>query len=95
MRFKNMNEKKGKKKRRNITQKKDRELYKEKLQEVGDFSDRPWFTEAVDKKKIYFSDLYTSKITGLLCITVSAPIIDKNKNILGVLGIDIKFDDLI
>jgi len=86
---------KGKKITRNITQKKDRELYKEKLQEFGDFSDRPWFTEAMSQKKIYFSDIYTSRVTGLLCITVSAPVIDKNKNILGVLGIDIKFDDLI
>jgi len=86
---------KGKKITRNITQKKDIELYREKLQEFGDFSDRPWFMEAVDKKKIYFSDLYTSKVTELLCITVSAPIFGKDKNILGVLGVDIKFDDLI
>ena len=88
-------DKAGKKITRNITQKKDRDLYKEKLQEFGDFSDRPWFTKAVSQKKIYFSDLYASKVTGLLCITVSAPIFDKNKGILGVLGIDIKFDDLI
>ena len=79
----------------NITQKKDIELYREKLQEFGDFSDRPWFKEVMGQKTVYFSDLYTSKITGLLCITVSAPIIDERKDILGVLGIDIKFDDLI
>jgi isopropylmalate/homocitrate/citramalate synthase len=85
----------GKKITRNITQKKDMELYKEKLQEFGDFSDRPWFTEVVKGKGIYFSDLYTSKITGLLCITVSAPILGKDAVVLGVLGIDIKFDDLI
>lgn len=80
---------------RNITQKKDRELYKEKLEEFGDFSDRLWFKEVVAKKIVYFSDLYTSKITGLLCITISAPILDADKKIIGVLGIDIKFDDLI
>ncbi|MEK7849580.1 MAG: cache domain-containing protein [Candidatus Omnitrophota bacterium] len=85
----------GRKITRNITQKKDMELYKEKLQEFGDFSDRPWFIEAVKGKGIYFSDLYTSKITGLLCITVSAPILGKNGVVLGVLGIDVKFDDLI
>ena len=85
----------GKKITRNITQKKDIELYKEKLQEFGDFSDRPWFKIVMDQKEIYFSDLYTSKVTGLLCITVSAPIFDEKKNILGILGIDIKFDDLI
>ncbi len=86
---------KGKKITRNITQKKDIELYKEKLQEFGDFSDRPWFKIVMSQKEIYFSDLYTSKVTGLLCITVSAPIFDEKKDILGILGIDIKFDDLI
>jgi len=85
----------GKKTTRNITQKKDIELYKEKLQEFGDFSDRPWFKTVMSQKEIYFSDLYTSKVTGLLCITVSAPIFDEKKDILGILGIDIKFDDLI
>ena len=85
----------GKKITRNITQKKDMELYKEKLQEFGNFSDRPWFTEVMKERGVYFSDLYTSKITGLLCITVSAPILGKNGDILGILGIDIKFDDLI
>ena len=86
---------KAKKITRNITQKKDIELYKEKLQEHGDFSDRPWFQEVMKHKQVYFSDLYTSKVTGLLCITVSAPIVDKRGDISGVLGIDIKFDDLI
>ena len=85
----------GKKITRNITQQKDIELYRQKLQEYGDFSDREWFKEVVSKKEVYFSDLYTSKITGLLCITVSAPILDKGDSISGVLGIDIKFDDLI
>lgn len=85
----------GKKTTRNITQKKDIELYKEKLQEFGDFSDRPWFKIVISEKEVYFSDLYTSKVTGLLCITVSAPIFDGKKDILGILGIDIKFDDLI
>ncbi|MBF0217463.1 MAG: histone-lysine N-methyltransferase [Candidatus Omnitrophica bacterium] len=88
-------DKEGNKITKNITQKNDVELYKKKLAEFGDFSDRPWFIEAAKHKVIYFSDLYTSKVTGLLCITVSAPILDAKKNILGVLGIDIKFDDLI
>jgi len=80
---------------KNITQKKDIELYREKLQEFGDFSDRLWFKEVMNGKGVYFSDLYTSKITGLLCITISAPIADDHNKIVGVLGVDIKFDDLI
>lgn len=85
----------GKKITKNITQQRDRELYKQKLQEYGDFSDRPWFVKVIKSKEVYFSDLYTSKVTGLLCITVSAPICNEQGNIIGVLGIDIKFEDLI
>ncbi|MDP3788999.1 MAG: cache domain-containing protein [Candidatus Omnitrophota bacterium] len=85
----------GRKITRNVVQKKDMELYKEKLQEFGDFSDRLWFKEVMNGKGVYFSDLYTSKITGLLCITISAPIVNDHNKIMGVLGVDIKFDDLI
>ena len=85
----------GRKITKNITQQKDIELYRQKLQEYGDFSDRVWFKEVIAQRKVYFSDLYTSKVTELLCITVSAPILGKEGNMLGVLGIDIKFDDLI
>lgn len=86
----------GKKTTKNITQKADSELYRQKLSEYGDFSDRPWFSEVMKQKKVHFTGLYTSKITNLLCITISSPIYDKKKEkILGVLGMDIKFEDLI
>ena len=86
----------GKKITRNITQKDDIETYRRKMAEYGDFSDRPWFIGAIQKQKgVYFSDLYTSKVTGLLCITAAEPICDEKGNVLGVLGVDIKFEDLI
>ncbi len=85
----------GKKITKNITQSSDTAAYKKDFQEHGDFSDRPWFVEAMKSEKVYFSDLYTSKFTGLLCITVASPISDDAGKVLGVLGIDIKFDDLI
>ena len=85
----------GNKVTRNITQRKESAAYKKEFKEYGNFSDRPWFIEAIKQRDAYFSDLYTSKFTGLLCITVSAPIIDGKNKILGVLGIDIKFEDLI
>ena len=85
----------GKKITKNITQKTDSEVYHRKLNEHGDFSGRAWFAEVMKQKKVYFSDLYTSKVTELLCITVSAPITGETGAIIGVLGIDIKFDDLI
>lgn len=86
----------GNKITKNISQKKEAASYNKKnFQEYGNFSDRPWFIEAIKLRDVFFSDLYTSKFTELLCITVSLPIIDDKKNILGVLGIDIKFEDLI
>ena len=39
------------------------------------------------------SDFYTSKITGALCITVSAPISSDAGSIIGVLGVDIRFEE--
>jgi hypothetical protein len=40
------------------------------------------------------SELYTSKITGRFCQTVSGPIRDEEDQIVGVSGLDIKFEDL-
>ncbi|MBU1449211.1 hypothetical protein KKF45_05195, partial [Patescibacteria group bacterium] len=43
---------------------------------------------------IHVTDFYTSKITGALCITVSGPIRNDEDQIIGVLGGDIRFEDL-
>jgi hypothetical protein len=45
--------------------------------------------------KSFVSDFYTSKITGALCITVSAPIVNGKEEIAGVFGVDIRFEDLV
>ncbi|MDO8445829.1 MAG: histone-lysine N-methyltransferase [Deltaproteobacteria bacterium] len=60
-----------------------------------DFSDRSWFIEPLKDGKIHVTDFYTSKITGALCITASAPIRNGNEEIVGIFGIDIKFEDLV
>lgn len=60
-----------------------------------DFSDRSWFIEPLKDGKIHVTDFYTSKITGALCITASAPIRNENEEIVGIFGIDIKFEDLV
>ena len=86
---------KGNKITENVTQRIDKGAYKNNFDEFGNFSDRAWFTGAMKKKGVYFTDLYTSKLTGVLCITVSAPIKDAKGKILGILGVDIKFDSLI
>lgn len=83
----------GKKITKNITQLVD----KAKYEIVGlheDYSDRSWFIEPLKDGQIHVSELYTSKITGRLCLTVSAPIRDKDGQIVGVCGLDIKFEDL-
>ena len=59
-----------------------------------DLSNRDWFIEPMKTGKIYVSDFYTSRFTGALCITVSVPIRDDNDEIQGVLGLDIRFEDM-
>lgn len=83
----------GRKITKNITQVVD----KAKYEIVGlheDYSDRSWFIEPLKDGQVHVSELYTSKITGRLCLTVSAPIRDKIGQIVGVCGLDIKFEDL-
>ena len=71
----------------------DKEQFAKK--DVGsDFSTREWFIAPMKDGKTFISKLYTSKITEKLCITASAPIRDKKGQILGILGIDMKFEDL-
>jgi citrate (Re)-synthase len=84
----------GQKITRNITQ----IQYKAQFEHSGlgdNFSDRPWFINPMKDGKSFVSDFYTSKITGALCITVSAPISSKEGDILGVFGVDIRFEDLV
>ncbi|NWG01885.1 MAG: histone-lysine N-methyltransferase [Syntrophaceae bacterium] len=59
-----------------------------------DYSDRPWFIEPLKDGKIHVTDLYSSKHTGALCITLSGPIRNDTGEIKGVLGLDIRFEDL-
>ena len=84
----------GKKTTRNITQ----IQYKAQFENAGlgdNFSDRSWFISPMKDGKSFVSDFYTSKITGALCITVSAPIANDESNIIGVFGVDIRFEDLV
>jgi hypothetical protein len=59
-----------------------------------DLSDRPWFIEPLKSGKIHITDLYSSRHTGALCITLSGPIRKETGEIIGVLGLDIRFEDL-
>ena len=83
----------GRKITKNITQAVDRAKY----ETVGlheDYSDRSWFIEPLKDGQVHVSELYTSKITGRLCLTASGPIRDARDQIIGICGLDIKFEDL-
>ena len=70
---------------------------KAKYRNVGmgdDHSDRPWFIGPLRDGKIFLTEFYTSKYTGALCITVSAPIRGDSEEIVGILGVDIRFEEL-
>ncbi|NWF91546.1 MAG: histone-lysine N-methyltransferase [Syntrophaceae bacterium] len=78
---------------RNICQAVDQSKY----EHVGvgeNYSNRSWFIEPLKDGKVHVTDLYSSKITGALCITVSGPIRNETGEIKGILGLDIRFEDL-
>ncbi len=77
----------------NITQVVDKAKYA-KIDLHEDFSDRDWFNEPLRTGKVAVTSLYTSRITGALCITVSGPIRNEVGEIVAVLGLDIRFEDL-
>jgi sensor histidine kinase regulating citrate/malate metabolism len=85
----NMN---GKKTTRNITNIADRARY-ENYGVGTDQSDREWFIKPLQTGKIHVTNFYISKMTGALCITVSAPIVDEKDEMVGIFGVDIKFED--
>ncbi|MFZ2447588.1 MAG: cache domain-containing protein [Syntrophobacteraceae bacterium] len=83
----------GRKITRNITHIVDKAKY-ESAKVGEDLSDRPWFIAPMRDGKVHVTDFYTSRYTGALCITVSAPIRNESDEITGILGIDIRFEDL-
>ena len=78
-----------------ITQAEDRAVYDHEHVAQIDFSERAWFTEPLKSKQICVLDPFTSWITHRLTVTVSAPLIGGTGELGGVLGLDIKFDDLV
>jgi isopropylmalate/homocitrate/citramalate synthase len=82
----------GRKTTRNITNIADRAKY-ENYGVGTDQSDREWFIRPLQTGKIHVTNFYISKMTGALCITVSAPIVDANDEMVGIFGADIKFED--
>jgi len=82
----------GKKTTRNVTNIADRVKY-ENYGVGTDQSDREWFIKPLQTGKMHVTNFYISKMTGALCITVSAPIVDEKDEMVGIFGVDIKFED--
>ncbi len=59
-----------------------------------DYSKRAWFIIPSENGHIHITGLFTSKITGLLGLTVSAPIF-RDGVVVGVIRLDCKFEDLV
>ncbi len=71
------------------------DLYKYKQIALGtDLSNREWFYEPLRTGSLHITDFYKSIFTDKLCITASVPVFDSNYEIVGILGADIRFDEL-
>jgi len=82
----------GRKTTKNITNIADRAKY-ENYGVGTDQSDREWFIKPLQTGKVYVSDFFISKMTGILCFTVSAPIVNAQDEMIGIFGVDIQFED--
>ncbi|TAL32465.1 MAG: histone-lysine N-methyltransferase, partial [Spirochaetes bacterium] len=82
----------GEKITRHITQIADKSKYDKNLIDTN-YADRDWFIQVMKSGKIYVSEIYVSKIINMLSITVSGPITDDEDEIIGILGLDIRFED--
>jgi len=72
----------------------DRPKYKSFDHET-DFSDREWYNVPMETGKMHITDFYKSHFTGKLCLTVAIPVTDEEDDIQGVLGADIRFEELL
>lgn len=83
----------GRKVTRNITQRTEAARYRDFGAES--FADREWFREPLETGKPHITGFYTSKLTEALCITVSDVIENDAGELVGILGIDLKFEELV
>jgi isopropylmalate/homocitrate/citramalate synthase len=72
----------------------DKAKYKKVLPQQ-DLSDREWFQVPMRTGKLHITDFYRSGFTEKLCLTVSAPVLDENDEIMAILGGDIRFEELL
>ena len=71
-----------------------RELYRD-LAPGYDFSDREWFNEPMKTGELHIMDVYPSRFTGKLIITVSCAVTDDDDRIVGVLACDMQVEQIL
>ncbi len=59
------------------------------------FENKDWFLNPLRTGEIFVSGFYTSRITSQLCLTISAPVRNEYEEIIGILGMDIRFEDIV
>ncbi|CAM2061684.1 Citrate (Re)-synthase [Desulfovibrionales bacterium] len=59
------------------------------------FSDREWFVIPLQTGKMHITNFYQSKFTGHLCLTVAMPVANANDDLTGILGADIRLEELL
>ncbi|MBN2618754.1 MAG: Cache 3/Cache 2 fusion domain-containing protein [Spirochaetales bacterium] len=64
-------------------------------EEGWDPTQRPWYTQAKNSKKTIYTEYYIDSNTGEYVITIASPLINETNKLLGVLGVDIYFNEII
>ena len=60
-----------------------------------DLRTRPWYTEAIEQKGLIFTDVFLNASRDKQIITISKPIYDQQKNLVGVVGADLAISKII
>lgn len=60
----------------------------------SNWADRQWFKAVVQTRRPYTTRIYRSKATDSFCFTIAMPIFQAPDRMVGVLGVDINFEDL-
>jgi hypothetical protein len=60
-----------------------------------DWSQRPWYRDAIRHLGVWSTDIYRSTATGDFCFTIAAALRDRTGAIRGVLGADVNFQRLV
>lgn len=60
-----------------------------------DVREREWFTGAKKNNGLYYTPPYIDAYSGMMVVTISTPITDKNGADMGVIALDLKLDSLV